>query len=52
MAQQQFKLSVAFAWWLKPYLSVLAICCILSGNVPDQVKLQAQIKRAMRVIVE
>ncbi|MFM0256087.1 hypothetical protein [Paraburkholderia sediminicola] len=49
---QQIKLSVTFAWWLKPYLRVLAICCILSGNVPDPAKLQAQIKRAMRVIVE
>ncbi|MGP8437170.1 hypothetical protein ACT2FY_13000 [Paraburkholderia fungorum] len=52
MAQQQFRLSVTFAWWLKPYLRVLAICCILSRSVPDQAKLRAKIKRATRVIVE
>lgn len=48
----QIKLSVTFAWWLKPYLRVLAPCCLLSGNMPDQAKLQAKIKRAMRVVVQ
>ncbi|PQV50983.1 hypothetical protein [Paraburkholderia sp. BL21I4N1] len=51
MAQTQIKLSVSFAWWLNPYLRVLAICCILSGNAPDRAKLEAKIKRAMRVVV-
>lgn len=49
---QQIKLSVSFAWWLKPYLCVLAACCVLAGTVPDQAKLEAKIKRAMRVIVK
>jgi len=48
----QIKLSVRFAWWLKPYLRVLAFCCVLAGTVPDQEKLEAKIKRAMRVVVE
>jgi hypothetical protein len=51
MPQTQIRLSVTFAWWLKPYLRMLAICCVLSGNEPDPVKLQAKIKRATRVVV-
>ena len=51
-AMAQIKLSLPFARWLKPDLRVLACCCVLAGTVPDQEKLQAKIKRAMRVVVE
>jgi hypothetical protein len=49
---QQIKLSIHIAWWLKPYLHVLAFFCVLTCNVPDQMKLSAKIKRAMRVTIE
>ncbi|WP_316150449.1 hypothetical protein [Cupriavidus sp. BIC8F] len=48
----QVKLSVRFAWWLKPYLKLLAFCCVLAGRLPDQAKLEAKIKRAMRIVIE
>jgi hypothetical protein len=50
--EQQVKLSVTFAWWLKPYLSVLAVCCVLAGTLPDEAKLLAKIKRAIRLTVQ
>jgi tRNA pseudouridine-54 N-methylase len=49
---QQIRLSVTFAWWLKPYLRVLAICCVLAGTLPDEAKLMAKIKRAMRLTMQ
>ncbi|MGY6256553.1 hypothetical protein ACXIVK_24085 [Paraburkholderia caledonica] len=52
MAKTQVKLSVTFAWWLKPYIYVLAICAVLAGARPDADKLAAVVKRAMRVTVQ
>jgi len=52
VAQTQIKLSVTIAWWLRPYLLVLAFFCVLTRNVPDQAKLEAMIKRALHVVVE
>lgn len=49
--QTDVKLSVSFAWWLKPYLRVFALCAVLSGRVPDSDKLAAKIARATRVTV-
>ncbi|MFT0167497.1 hypothetical protein ACLKMY_00515 [Paraburkholderia mimosarum] len=49
--QSDIKLSVTFAWWLKPYLFVLAFFCVLTRNAPDPAKLEANIKRGMRVTV-
>lgn len=51
MAQAQVKLSVTFAWWLKPYIYALAVCAVLAGTRPDADKLAAVVKRAMRVTV-
>ncbi|MGT2433520.1 hypothetical protein ACU4HD_40790 [Cupriavidus basilensis] len=48
----RIKLSVRYAWWLKPYLRVLAFCCVVAGTQPDQEKLEAKIRRAIRVVVE
>ena len=48
----EVKISVRMAWWLKPYLRLLAFCCVLAGTQPDQAKLEAKIRRAMRVVVE
>lgn len=42
---------VSFAWWLKPYLYVLAFCCVMAGTRLDEVKLVAKIKRATRITV-
>ena len=50
--QTEMKLSVTFAWWLKPYLRLLAWFCVLTGNEADLAKLEAKIKRAMRVTVK
>lgn len=52
MAMPELKLSVKFAWWLKPYLRVLAFFCVMAGTLPDQAKLEAKILRAMRVVAE
>jgi hypothetical protein len=52
MAQTQVKLSVTFAWWLKPYIFALACCAVLARRVPDQDKLARVIKSAMRVTVQ
>ncbi|MDR8400099.1 hypothetical protein NE850_27700 [Paraburkholderia sp. USG1] len=52
MAQTKIKLGVTFAWWLKPYLLVLTVCCVMAGTLPDEAKLLAKIKRAMRVTVQ
>lgn len=48
MANTEVKLSVRFAWWLKPYLRVLAFCCIVAGTA----KRARKIRSAARVIVE
>jgi len=45
------KISVSFAWWLKPYMHALFICALLSNRVPDESKLAAKMRRAMRVHV-
>lgn len=50
--KQDFRLSVTIAWWLKPYLFVLALLCVMTGRVANQAKLEATIKRAMRVAVK
>jgi hypothetical protein len=47
----EFKVSVSFAWWLKPYIFALACCAVLAHRVPDQDKLSRVVKRAMRVTV-
>lgn len=52
MANSEIKLSVRYAWWLKPYLRVLAFCCVMAGTLPDQAKLEAKIRRAVRVVAE
>lgn len=46
------RLSIRMAWWLKPYLRVLTVCCVLAGTLPDEAKLLAKIKSAMRVVVQ
>lgn len=51
MAQSKITMHVSFAWWLKPYIYVLAACCILAQREPDPSKLEAKIKRAMRITV-
>jgi hypothetical protein len=48
----QMKLVVTFAWWLKPYIRVLACCCVLAGRMPDQAKLAAKVKRATRITIQ
>jgi hypothetical protein len=45
-------LSGTSGWWSKPYLRALASCCVGSDNSPHQAKLQAIVKRAMRVVVQ
>ncbi|MBP0714825.1 hypothetical protein ABXK61_16080 [Burkholderia sola] len=50
--KQDFRLNVTIAWWLKPYLFVLALLCVVTGRVADQAKLEATIKRAMRVTIK
>ncbi|MFM0330666.1 hypothetical protein [Paraburkholderia strydomiana] len=52
MAQTQVKLSVTFAWWLKPYVYMLAICAVLVGATPDRDKLARVVKSATRVKVQ
>jgi hypothetical protein len=52
MAQTQVKLSVTFAWWLKPYIYLLAICAVLAGATPDRDKLARVVKTATRVKVQ
>lgn len=51
MAQSKITMHLSFAWWLRPYLRVLAICCVLAGSMPDHEKLEAKVKRAMRITV-
>ena len=46
------KLIVSVAWWLHPYIRALAFFCVLTGNEPDEAKLHAKIKRAIRVRVQ
>ncbi|MBR8344665.1 hypothetical protein [Burkholderia ambifaria] len=46
------EIHISCAWWLKPYLYVLAWFCVLTGNVVDEAKLEAKIKRAMRVTIK
>ncbi|WP_175837089.1 hypothetical protein [Burkholderia anthina] len=46
------EIQISFAWWLKPYLFVLAWFCVVTGQGADEAKLEAKIKRAMRVTVK
>lgn len=49
MAQQSFTITVRFAWWLRPYLSVLVFFCLLHGSEPDYDRLGRMIARAVRL---
>ena len=51
MAEPTVTVEVKLAWWLKPYLYLLVWFCVLHGCVPDQVKLQRVINRAIRLSV-
>lgn len=45
------RLRVAFAWWLRPYLHLLAWFAFLSDRKPDEAKLKAVIRRGVRLHV-
>lgn len=48
MAATEFRLECRIAWWLPPYLRLLAFFCWLHGSEPDWEKLERKIKAAVR----
>lgn len=44
--------TIHFAWWFRPYVSMLITFCVLMQREPDWEKLQRVIQRSMRVRVE
>lgn len=52
MAQQaSIVIDVSFAWWLRPYLSVLVFFCLPHGSQPDPDRLRKVINRAVSIRV-
>lgn len=49
MALSPLKVEVRFAWWLTPWLWALVFFCVLTGGRPDMAKLEAVIRRAVRL---
>lgn len=42
------KIVVKFAWWLVPYMHMLAFFCHMSGRIPDWEKFNRRVKKAIR----
>lgn len=51
MASGPLIATVSVAWWLRPYLGVLAFFCVLLQREPDPDKLERTIRRAIKVRV-
>jgi hypothetical protein len=51
MAQNRMTVEIRVAWWLRPYLTMLAWFCVLHHCAPDPARLERVVLRALRVRV-
>lgn len=46
---KEAKIVARFAWWLKPYMHVLAFLCFVTNQQPDWDKFERTVKKAIRL---
>lgn len=49
--QVSLELHVGIRWWVMPYLWILKQFCIFYGDIPDPVKLEALMRRGIKLRV-
>lgn len=42
-------IEVSIAWWVSPYINVLAFICALTGSEPDMHKVERVIQRGIKL---
>ena len=42
-------IKVRFAWWVRWYISGVALCSLLTGLEPDMEKVKAKVKKGARI---
>jgi len=52
MAQQQIRIRIGVAWWLRWYLSGVALMCRVTGCDPDVVRVAYWIRQSIRMRIE
>jgi hypothetical protein len=54
MEDADLHLEISVAWWVKPYIYLVAFFCMLANREPDEAKLERMILRGikMKVVAE
>ena len=50
MAHCTITLKVRVAWWVQPYLHMVAWVALFTGRMPNIAKVQARVMRGVRVV--
>lgn len=49
MNMASIKVTVRVAWWVRWYISGVALCSMLTGLEPDMDKVKAKLKKCVRI---
>jgi hypothetical protein len=49
MANTEMEIEVSVAWWVGPYINILAFLCTVTGSEPDMAKVERVIQRGIRL---
>ena len=49
MNMASIKVTVRVAWWVRWYISGVALCAFITGAQPDMEKITAKVKKGVRI---